>query len=227
MKEVLKGEIIKLLEGDIIFSVPDSQLVSPTYVVPKKLGITVIEGQKGNLLSARTITSWRRYIDYRRLNLATHKDHLPLPFIDQILEQLSGQEFYCFLDGYSGYNQIVVHLDDYRKTTFTCPYGTFTYRQMPFELCNAPATFARCMTAIFGDFIEQFLEVFMDDFSVFGPSFKTCLNHLEQVLQKCIEVNLMLSWEKSHFMVQQGIVLGHVVSQKGLEVDKAKVEVVE
>ena len=82
------------------------------------------------------------------------------------------------------------------------------------------------MTAIFGDFTEYFLELFMDDFSVFGPSFESCLSHLEQVLQKCIEVNLMLSWEKSHFMVQQGIILGHVVPTRGLEVDKAKVDVI-
>ena len=81
------------------------------------------------------------------------------------------------------------------------------------------------MTTIFGDFTE-FINIFMDDFSVFGPSFETCLENLEQVLKKCIEVNLMLSWEKSYFMVQPGIVFGHVVSSKGLEVDQAKVEVI-
>jgi len=226
MKEVVKGEIIKLLEAGIIFPVPDSQWVSPTHMVPKKTGTTVIEGNEGNLLSARTATSWRMCIDYRKLNTATRKDYYPLPFIDQILERLSGQEFYCFFNGYSGYNQIAVHPDDYSKTTFTCPYGTFAYRRMPFGLCNAPATFQRCMTAIFADFTDHFLEVFMDDFSIFGSSFENCLSNLEQVLQKCIEVNLMLSWEKSHFMVQQGIVLGHVVSQRGLEVDRAKVEVI-
>ena len=152
-------------------------------MVPKKLGTTVVEGKEGNLLSTCTTTLWRMCIDYRRLNLATHKDHFPLPFIDQILERLSGQEFYCFLDGYSGHNQIAVHPSDFNKTTFTCPYGTLAYRRMPFGLCNAPATFTRCMTAIFGDFTE-FIEIFMDDFSVFGPSFETCLGILEQVLKK-------------------------------------------
>ena len=110
-------------------------------------------------------------IDYRTLNSITRKDHLPLSFIDQILEKLAGQSFYCFLDGYSGYNQIPVYLENQEKTTFTCPSGTFTYRRMSFGLCNAPSTFQRCMMAIFSDYIDNFMEVFMDDFSVFGSSF--------------------------------------------------------
>ncbi|XP_021725330.1 uncharacterized protein LOC110692608 [Chenopodium quinoa] len=113
------------------------------------------------------------------------------------------------------------------KTTFTCPYGTFAYRRMPFGLCKAPATFQRCMMAIFSRLIENSMEVFMDDFSVYGTSFDVCLTNLKKVLQRCKEVNLILNWEKCHFMVQQGIVLGHVVSNKGIEVDRAKIEVIE
>ena len=97
---------------------------------------------------------------------------------------------------------------------------------MPFGLCNAPATFQRCMLAIFSDMVDKFLEVFMDDFSVFGPSFDECLHNLSLVLKRCEEKNLVLSWEKSHFMVQEGIVLGHVVSKRGIEVDKAKVDLI-
>ncbi|MCI35926.1 hypothetical protein A2U01_0057147, partial [Trifolium medium] len=111
-------------------------------------------------------------MDYRNLNKATRKDHFPLSFIDQILDRLAGKEFYCFLDGYSGYNQIVIAPEDQQRTTFTCPYGTFAFRRMPFGLCNASATFQRCMMALFSDLIESAMEVFMDDFSVFGESFK-------------------------------------------------------
>ncbi|XP_052287336.1 uncharacterized protein LOC127898878, partial [Citrus sinensis] len=129
-------------------------------------------------------------------------------------------------DGYSGYNQIPIAPKDQEKTTFTCPFGTFAYRRMPFGLCNAPATFQRCMLSIFSDMVERFLEVFMDDFSVFGDSFDQCLHHLTLVLQRCIEKNLILNWEKCHFMVKQGIVLGHIISSKGIEVDKAKVDLI-
>ena len=99
-----------------------------------------------------------------------------------MLERLAGHAYYCFLDGYSGYNQIAIAPEDQEKTTFTCPYGTFAYRRKPFGLCNAPATFQRCMMSIFSDMVENFLEVFMDDFSVFGCSFDNCLSNLSSVL---------------------------------------------
>ena len=97
---------------------------------------------------------------------------------------------------------------------------------MPFGLCNAPATFQRCMLSIFSDMVERFLEIFMDDFSVFGDSFDDCLTNLEKVLSRCEEKNLVLNWEKCHFMVTNGIVLGHIVSSKGIEVDKSKIELI-
>ncbi|KAL4342410.1 hypothetical protein GQ457_08G035550 [Hibiscus cannabinus] len=97
---------------------------------------------------------------------------------------------------------------------------------MPFGLCNAPATFQRCMTTIFSDLNEDCLEIFMDDFSTFGDNFDNCLNNLEKVLKRCKETNLVLNWEKCHFMVDEGIVLGHKISSKGMEVDKAKIEVI-
>ncbi|CAM8880687.1 unnamed protein product [Rhodiola kirilowii] len=166
-------------------------------------------------------------IDFRKLNKATKKDHFPLPFIDQMLERLAKHDYFCYLDGYSGFFQIPIHPQDQEKTTFTCPYGTFAYRRMPFGLCNAPGTFQRCMMAIFSEFIEEIMEVFMDDFSVYGSSFDDCLANLTKVLKRCIETNLVLNWEKCHFMVQEGILLGHLVSKRGIEVDKAKVEVIE
>nr|GEV59516.1 reverse transcriptase domain-containing protein [Tanacetum cinerariifolium] len=115
---------------------------------------------------------------------------------------------------------------DQEKTTFTCSYGMFAYRRMPFGLCNAPGTFQRCMMAIFHDMIEKMMEVFMDDFSVFGNSFGTCLSHLDKMLKWCEDTNLCLNWEKSHFMVKEGIVLGHKISKNGIEVDKAKVDII-
>ena len=155
-------------------------------------------------------------IDFRKVNKVTKKDHYPLPFIDQMLERLSKKTHFCFLDGYSGFSQIAVKQQDQEKTTCTCPYGTYAYRRMPFGLCNAPATFQRCMSAIVHGFCEEIVEVFMDDFSVYGTSFDNCLHNLDKVLQRCEETNLVLNWEKCHFMVNEGIVLGHKVSERGI-----------
>ncbi|RVW66568.1 Transposon Ty3-I Gag-Pol polyprotein [Vitis vinifera] len=210
----LKGISPLLLQAGIIYPISDSLWVSPTQVVPKKSGITVIQNEKGRK-SLHVL--WRVCIDYRRLNSVTRKDHFPLPFMDQVLERVSGHPFYCFLDGYSGYFQIEIDLEDQEKTTFTCPFGTFAYRRMPFGLCNAPATFQRCMLSIFSDMVERIMEVFMDDITVYGSSYEECLMHLEAVLHRCIEKDLVLNWEKCHFMVQKGIVLGHIISKNGIE----------
>ncbi|GJY75646.1 reverse transcriptase domain-containing protein [Tanacetum coccineum] len=199
--EVIKKEVIKLLDAGLIYPISDSPWVSPVYCVPKKGGMTVVTNEDNELIPTRLVTGWRICIDYRKLNDATHKDHFPLPFMDQMLEH---QE----------------------KTTFTCPYGTFAYRRMPFGLCNAPGTFQRCMMAIFHDMIEETMEVFMDDFSVFGDSFSSCLSHLDKMLKRCEDTNLVLNWEKCHFMVKEGIVLGHKISKNGIEVDRAKVDVI-
>ncbi|KAK4411844.1 Retrovirus-related Pol polyprotein from transposon.6 [Sesamum angolense] len=126
----------------------------------------------------------------------------------------------------AGFHQIPVAPADQDKTTFTCPFGTFAYRRMPFGLCNVPATFQRCMVSIFSDFVEQFIEVFMDDFTAYGDSFDDCLEKLTKVLERCIEKNLVLNYEKCHFMVDQGLILGHIVSSKGIEVDKSKIDAI-
>ena len=121
-------------------------------------------------------------MDYRKLNAATRKDHFPLPFIDPMLDRFIGTGNYCFLDGYFGYNQIAIAPEDHEKMTFTCPYDTFAFRRMPFGLCNALATFQRCMMVIFSDMVERTIEVFMDDFSVFGSTYDVCLENLSKVL---------------------------------------------
>nr|GEV36258.1 DNA-directed DNA polymerase [Tanacetum cinerariifolium] len=151
----------------MIYPISDSSWVIPIHYVPKKGGISVVDNEENKLIPTCLATGWRVCIDYRKLNEATRKDHFSLPFIDQMLERLAGNKFYCFLDGFSGYFQIPIDPQDQEKTTFTCPYGTFAYRRMPFGLCNAPGTFQR-----------------------------------------------------------EGIVLGDKISKSGLEVDRAKVNVI-
>ncbi|GJR96721.1 reverse transcriptase domain-containing protein [Tanacetum coccineum] len=182
-------EVEKLLDAGLIYPISDSPWVSPVHCVPKKGGMTVVTNDENELVPTRLVTGWRVCIDYRKLNEATRKDHFPLPFMDQMLERLAGNEYYCFLDGFSGYFQIPIDPNDQEKTTFTCPYGTFAYRRMPFGLCNGT-----------------------------WPRFK------EKMLKRCEDTNLALNWEKSHFMVKEGIVLGHKISKKGIEVDKAKID---
>ncbi|GJU76334.1 reverse transcriptase domain-containing protein [Tanacetum coccineum] len=165
--EVIKKEVIKLLDARMIYPISDSAWVSPVHCVHKKGGITVVANEDNELIPTRLVTGWRVCINFRKLNEATPKDHFPLPFMDQMLERLARNEFYCFLDGFSGYFQILIDPQDQEKTTFTCPYGTFAYRRMPFGLCNAPGTFQMCMMAIFHDMIKKTMEVFMDDFLVF------------------------------------------------------------
>ncbi|GJZ18598.1 reverse transcriptase domain-containing protein [Tanacetum coccineum] len=224
--EVIKKEVLKLFDAEMIYPISDSPWVSSVHYVPKKGGITVVANEENELILTRLVTRRRVCIDYRKLNKATQKDHFPLPFMDQMIERLAGNEFYYFLDGFSGYFQIPIDPQDQEKTTFTCPYGTFAYRRMPFGLCNAPGTFQRCMMAIFHDMIEKTMEVFMDDFSVFGDSFDSCLSNLEKMLKRCEDTNLVLNWEKCHFMCREGIVLGHKISKSGIEVDRAKVDVI-
>ncbi|RYR25603.1 hypothetical protein Ahy_B02g059415 isoform A [Arachis hypogaea] len=139
--DVVKKEVTRLLDAGIIYPISDSEWVSPVQVVPKKSGITAVKKDDGEVVTKRVQNAWQLCIDYRRLNAATRKDHYPLPFIDQIVDCLAGKSHYCFLDGFTGYFQIHIAPEDQEKTTFTCPFGTFAYKRMPFGLCNAPATF--------------------------------------------------------------------------------------
>ncbi|CAN6562799.1 unnamed protein product [Malus baccata var. baccata] len=180
MKEVVRNEVMKLLDAGMIYPISDSKWVSPTQVVPKRTGITVVKNDNNELVPTHLTTGWRMCVDYRKINT----------------------------DGYSDYIQIPVAPEDQENTTFTCPFDTFAYKRMPFGLCNAPATFQRCMMSIFSGLVEQVVE------------------NLSLVLERCKETNLVLNWEKCHFMVKQGIVLGHLVSSKGIEVDKAKIDVI-
>ena len=155
MKDVVRKEVLKWLNAGFIYAISYSFWVSPVQVVPKKGGFTVIRNEKNELILTRTVTGWRVCIDYRKLNTATRKDQFPLPFINQLLDRLAKHPHFYFLDGYSGYNQIAIAPEDQEKTTFTCPFGTFSFRRMPFGLCNALATFQRCMMSIFSDLAEK------------------------------------------------------------------------
>ena len=112
----------------MIYLISNSSWVSPVQVVPKNEGAIVIRTESNALLPSRTIIGWRIFIDYRKLNKETKKDHSPLPFLDQMLDRLAGHEYYSFLDGYLGYNQITISQEDQEKATFMCPYGSFSFR---------------------------------------------------------------------------------------------------
>ncbi|GJS89281.1 reverse transcriptase domain-containing protein [Tanacetum coccineum] len=199
--DVIKKKVEKLLDAGLIYPISNSPWVSPVHCVPKKGRMTVVTNDENELVPTRLVMGWRVCIDYRKLNEATQKYHFPLPFMDQMFERLARKMKYFVSSMFSGYFQIPIDPKDQEKTTFTCPYGTFAYRRIPFGLCNAPGTFQR-------------------------NSFSTCLSNLEKMLKRCEDTNLALNWEKSHFMVKEGIVLGHKISKKGIEVDKAKIDVI-
>ena len=129
MKDVVRKEVLKWLNAGFIYAILDSSWVSLVHVVPKKGGFTVIRNERNELIPTRTVTGWRMCIDYRKLNTATRKDHFPLPFIDQMLDRLSRHPHFCILDWYSRYKRIAIAPEDQEKTTFTCHYGTFSFRR--------------------------------------------------------------------------------------------------
>ncbi|GJS09708.1 reverse transcriptase domain-containing protein [Tanacetum coccineum] len=178
LKEEEKAALLKVLKSHkraIAWKISDIKGIDPSLCTHK---ILMEDDFKPAVQHQRRVN-----LKIHELNDATRKDHFPLPFMDQMLERLAGNEYYCFLDGFSRYFQIPIDPQDQEKTTFTCPYGMFSYRRMPFSLCNAPGTFQRCMMASFHDMIEETMEVFMDDFSVFGDSFSSCLSHLDKMLK--------------------------------------------
>ena len=136
-----------------------------------------------------------------------------MPFIDQVSDGLVGKKSFSFLDGFSGYFQIQISLEDQDKTTFTCPWGTFAYQFLPFGLCNTPTTFQRAVLSIFTELVHDSVEIYMDDFTPYGSNFQEALTNLRKVLAKCIEINLYLSLDKFEFLMTEGTVLGHVISQ--------------
>ena len=167
LRDIVKEEIQKILEEGFIYPISDNDWVPPLVIAPNKNG------------------KWRIFVDYRELNKETKKDHFPLPFIDKVLESFSGKRLFPFLNGFSGYNQIHISPEDQDKTTFTCPWASFTYMLLPFGLCNASATFQRVVIGIFSEMVNDCMEVFMDDFTPYGDSFDGALENLEIFLKHC------------------------------------------
>ena len=193
IKEVVKKRGIEVVRCRSDLPYLRQFVGKPSTGCPKKGGTIVIRTENNALLPFRTVTRWIIFIDHWKLNMATRKDNFPLPFLDQMLDRLAGHEYYCFLDEYLGYNKITISPEDQEKTTFTCLYGTFAFRRIPFKLCNALGTFQRCMMVIFSYMVERTIEVFMDDFSMLGKSFDNCLENMRQSLIRCEETNLVLN----------------------------------
>ena len=207
-KEALLKEVKALLRAQFIYPVEDSEWVSPIVVVPKKNG------------------KWRVCVDYKPLNAATKRDHFPLPFQDEILDEIAGHEMYSVCDGYSGYFQIRIAEEDQKKTTFITPWGCFAYRCMPFGLTNAVFTFNRLAIHVFQPFFGKFVRVFMDDFAIYSSR----KDHLEKVrlaFKRLEECKMQLNPEKCHIGEKEVVMLGHVVSQEGIKVDSSKIEAIQ
>lgn len=170
---------------------------------------------QGEVIPSTIPFSQRVYINYRKLNLSTRKDHFPILFLDQILKK--GHRYYCFLDGYLGYFQIEIVFDDQDKTMFTCPFGTFACRWEAFGLCNASTTFPKFMLSLVQNMIDEWVKVFMDDLTTYKKTFERSLRHLKKFLKRYAKTNLMINQGKCQFMVSTGIVLGDVILEKEIE----------
>ncbi|MCO5560935.1 hypothetical protein L7F22_014555 [Adiantum nelumboides] len=200
-------EVNKLLKAGFIYPVTNSEWVSPVVVAPKKNG------------------KWRVCVDYKPLNAATKRDHLPLPFQDEILNEVAGHERYTVCDGYSGYYQIRIAEEDQHKTTFITPWGCFAFRVMPFGLTNTPSTFTRFTSFIFQPFFGKSIRVFLDDFCIYSDRALHC-QRVEEGLQRLYKYGGQLSPDKCHVVEKEVVLLGHVISQEGIKVDPSRVQAI-
>ena len=204
-QDALLKEVRRLLQAGFIYPVEDSKWVSPVVVTPKKNG------------------KWRVCVDYKPLNAATKRDHFPLPFQDEILNEVAGYECYMVCDGYSGYFQISIAEEDQRKTTFITPWGCFAYRVMPFGLTNAPATFQRFVTYVFQPFFGKSIRVFIDDFCIYS-SRSLHLGRVYESLTRLQSLGGQLNVDKCHIAESKVTLLGHIVSTRGIEADPSKIQ---
>ncbi|MCO5601704.1 hypothetical protein L7F22_055827 [Adiantum nelumboides] len=204
-QEALLTEVNKLLKAGFIYPVTNSEWVSPVVVTPKKNG------------------KWRVCVDYKPLNAATKRDHFPLPFQDEILNEVAGHERYTICDGYSGYYQIRIAEEDQHKTTFITPWGCFAFRVMPFGLTNAPSTFTKFTSFIFQPFFGKSIRVFLDDFCTYSDRALHC-QRVEEGLQRLYQYGGQLNPDKCHVTEKEVVLLGHVISQEGIKVDPSHVQ---
>jgi hypothetical protein len=205
---LIEKEVRKLFDAKIIVSLRFSKWVANLVPVRKKSG------------------EIRLCVDFQNLNRVSLKDNYPLPKMDYILQKVVGSQKISMLDGFSGYNQIMVHPDDQEKTTFTTPWGTFMYAKMPFGLMNAGETFQRAMDIAFADEKDKFIVIYLDDITVFSDSDDQHLKHLRRVFQKCRKFGISLNPKKSNFGMQEGKLLGHIISKEGINIDPNRVEAI-
>ena len=201
----LKKEVNKLLKAGFIYPVETAEWVSPVVVAPKKDG------------------KWRICVDFKPLNAATKKDPYPLPFIDQILDSVVGYERYNVCDGFSGYFQLKIAPKDQRKTTFVTPWGCFCYRVLPYGLTNEPAFSQKRANWVLAPFIDNFVKDVIDDFCIYSSRTEHC-EKLRMVLQHYDECGGQLNPKKCHLVQPRVKLLGHVVSENGIEADPYKVK---
>ena len=158
-------------------------------------------------------------MDLRDLNRVSLKDRHPLSSMEQILQYVSRAERFSLLDGYSGYNKILVKEEDQLKTTFTTKRGTMTYKKMPFGLSNAGETFQKAMEMAFNNLMYKFFLVYLDDITIYSQKVADHINHLKKIFEHCKEFGISLNPKKCIFCVHEGKFLVYVVSKEGITVD--------
>ena len=205
---LIEKEVKGMFEAGIIAPIRFSEWVSNLVPTRKKTG------------------EIRLCVDLRNLNQVSLKDHYPLPKMDHILQGVVGFSRISLLDGFSGFNQILVHLDDQYKTTFTTPWGTFKYVKMPFGLKNTGATFQREMDIAFAKEIHDFLVVYLDDLTPFSKSDQERLKHIRQVFLTCRKYGISLNPKKSLFGLEEGKLLGHIISKDGIRIDPERIQAI-
>jgi hypothetical protein len=205
---VMEKEVKKLLEAQIIVPLRYSEWVANLVPVRKKSG------------------EIRLCVDFRNLNKSSKKDNYPLPNMEHILQRVTGASRISMIDGFYGYNQISVMPKDREKMTFTTPWGTFMYAKMPFGLMNARATFQRAMDIAFIREKDQFVVIYLDNITVFSRSDKEHCCHMRKVFLKYRRFGLSLNPKKSLFAMQEGKLLGHIVSKEGVRIDPSRVEAI-
>jgi hypothetical protein len=206
---VIGKEIKKLFDAIIIVYLRHSKWLENVVLVRKKNGEIII------------------YIDFRNLNRVSLKDNYPLPKMDHIPQKVVGSQRLSMLDGFSGYNKVLVHPEDQEKTKFTTPWGTFMYPKMPFGLMNSGATFQRAMDIAFFEEKDKFVVIYLDDITFYSKFDEQHLQHLEQVFLKCGKFGISLNPKKSNFDLEEGKLSGHIISKDGIKIDPSRVEAIQ
>ncbi|MCO5575450.1 hypothetical protein L7F22_029251 [Adiantum nelumboides] len=201
-------EIEKLKEVEFIYEIEHTNWVSPIVVVLKKNG------------------KLRVCVNLKKVNVATIYDNYPLPIIEHVLERVAGKKAYSFLDGFSGYNQLLIDPKDQHKIAFATEWGIFAYKVMPFGLTNALATFQRLMSHAFKEYLRNFLDVYMDDLCIHSSIRADHFEHLKKVFENCKLYRICLNPKKCIFMAKQRNILGYTVSKNDIATDMDKIHVI-